>query len=68
VVFRRGEEGRGTGERERGKWLEHERGGRQGGGEYKERSAMVIMKAPTKLETPPFLISSRPMYVGCIRA
>lgn len=30
------------------------------------RSAMVIMKAPTKLETPSLLISSRPMYVDCI--
>lgn len=30
------------------------------------RSAMVIMKAPTKLETPPFLISSRFTYVDCI--
>lgn len=30
------------------------------------RSAMVIMKAPTKLETPPLLISSRFTYVDCI--
>lgn len=30
------------------------------------RSAMVIMKAPTKLETPPLLISSRSTYVDCI--
>lgn len=27
---------------------------------------MVIMKAPTKLETPPLLISSRFTYVDCI--
>jgi len=30
------------------------------------RSAMVIMKAPTKLETLPLLISSRFTYVDCI--
>lgn len=39
---------------------------RQGGGEKvnTRRSAMVIMKASTKLETPSLLISSRPHVRG----
>lgn len=56
----------------RWKWRQHEKVARATGGEGREervntrRSAVVIMKAPTKLETPPLLISSRPTYVGCI--
>lgn len=55
---------------ERGrKWRQHEKVARAAGSEGGEgrvntrRSAVVIMKAPTKLETPPLLISSRLTYV-----